>query len=74
MKTVPGSQPKTRDEAVLQQLVPYIHDPDIGPRIRWIFQNQGELPKSVRNQIKDVAPALLQNANATNSFWQRARR
>jgi hypothetical protein len=52
-----------RDEAVLQQLVPYVYDPDIGLRIRWLFQNQGELPKSVKRQINDIAPTLLQNAS-----------
>jgi hypothetical protein len=63
---------KPTDEAVLEQLVPYIHDPDIGPRIRWLIQAQDDLPKGLRRKIGEIDPALLQTADAA-SYWRKRR-
>jgi hypothetical protein len=50
-----------RDEAVLEQLVPYLNDPspDIAARIRWLFQAQGTLPRGVAQAIRRLDPTLL---------------
>jgi len=52
-----------RDEATLEQLVPYLRDPspDIAGRIRWLFAAQGPLPSGVIRAIRKFDPTLLQD-------------
>jgi hypothetical protein len=51
-----------RDEAILEQLVPYLRDPspDVAGRIRWLFQVQEPLPSGVIRAIRRLDPTLLQ--------------
>ena len=58
-----------RDEAILRRLVPYLKDPspEVSKRIRWIFQAQKTLPKSLERMIRNIDPSLLRERAATAS-------
>jgi hypothetical protein len=57
-----------RDAALLEQLVPYLHDAsaEVANRVRWVFLAQPELPRTVERRIRDVDPTLLRE-------WSEAR-
>ena len=44
-----------RDEALLERLVPYLHDPspEVATRISWLLQSQGGQSRNVRRAIED---------------------
>jgi hypothetical protein len=54
------------DDTVLEQLVPYLHDPEleVATRMRWVFQAQGTLSTRVVQVIRSVHPALLREMEA----------
>lgn len=45
-----------RDRAVLVELVPYLRDPEIGERVRWMFRAQGDLPPELRVRLDAAEP------------------
>jgi hypothetical protein len=58
------TQLRPSDERVLQQLVPYLRDPELAPRIRWLLQSQPSLSDDLARSARQIDPTLLRTASA----------